>query len=189
MKLIYSFQREGAMVDTTFPYQIVLFTQEYSISGGLFLHEQRFSDFLNDRRDTTILLRNASVARLEEPAKILEKTPFSIISKAGIVLAFEPPQKTAPLVRQYIKYPKQKYAVFLAMDGMEIHGKLNVQGPLDLRHAITNMAESFIPITEATVTLQATPAFILKREAVLVNVQRIRFLGELEMQAPPEEKP
>jgi hypothetical protein len=177
------------MVDTTtFPYQIVLLTEDYSISGGLFLHEQRLSDFMNDKRDTTILLRNANIARLEDPAKILEKTAFSIIPKAGIVLAFEPPQKTTPQGRQYIKYPKQKYDVIVALDRMEVHGKLNVQGPLNLRQAITNMAESFIPITEAVVTLNDNPKLILKREAVLVNVQRIRFLGELTPQVPLEEK-
>jgi hypothetical protein len=176
------------MVDTTLPFQIVILTQDYSISGGLFLHEQRLSDFLNDRRDSTILLRNANIARLEDPAKILEKTPFSIIPKAGIVLAFEAPQKMTPKDRQFIKYPKQKYDVILATDSMEVHGKLNVQGPLNLRQAITNMAESFIPITEATVTLKANPGLILKQEAVLVNVQRIRFLGELVPKAPPEEK-
>jgi hypothetical protein len=176
------------MVDTTFPFQIVLLTEDYSISGGLFLHEQRLSDYMNDKRDTTILLRNANIARLEDPAKILEKTAFSIIPKAGIVLAFEPPQKTTPQGRQYIKYPKQKYDVIVALDRMEVHGKLNVQGPLNLHQAITNMAESFIPITEATVTLNANPKLILKREAVLVNVQRIRFLGELTTQAAPEEK-
>ena len=188
MKPENPFLIEGAMVDTTFPYQIVLLTQYYSISGGLFIHGQRLSDFLNDRLDSTILLRNASLARLEEPAKILEKTPFSIIPKAGIVLAFEPPQKTTPPGRHFIKYPKQKYDVVLALDGMDVHGKLNVQGPLDLRQAITNLSESFLPITEATVTLLANPNLILKREAVLVNVQRIRFLGELPKQEPPEEK-
>ena len=176
------------MVDTTFPYQIVLLTEDYSISGGLFLHDQRLSDYMNDKRDTTILLRNANIARLEDPAKILEKTAFSIIPKTGIVLAFEPPQKTTPQGRQYIKYPKQKYDVIVALDRMEVHGKLNVQGPLNLRQAITNMAESFIPITEAVVTLNDNPKLILKREAVLVNVQRIRFLGELTPQATPEEK-
>jgi hypothetical protein len=177
------------MVDTTFPYQIVIFTKDYSISGGLFLHEQRLSDFLNDKRDSTILMRNASVARLEEPAKILEKTVISIIPKAGIVLAFELPKKRPTTGRLIIKYPKQKYDVFLALDSMEVYGKLNQQGPIDLRHAITNLAESFLPITEATVKLKESPAFILKREAVLVNVQRIRFLGELEPQTPPEEQP
>lgn len=176
------------MVDTTFPFQIVILTQDYSISGGLFLKEQRMSDFLNDKRDSTVLLRNANIARLEDPANVLEKTPFSIIPKAGIVLAFEPPQKTTPLTRHIIKYPKQKYDVIVALDRMEVHGKLNVQGPLNLRQAITNMAELFIPITDATVTLNANPKMMLKREAVLVNVQRIRFLGELTPQVPPEEK-
>ena len=170
------------MVDTGLLYQIVLLTQDYCFAGGMFLHEQRLSDFLNDKRDSTILLRNASVARLEDPARILEKTPFSIIPKLGIVLAFEPPQKTNPLERHIIKYPKQKYDVFLAMDSMEVHGKLNVQGPLNLRQAISNLAESFIPITEAIVTLKANPSLIIKREAVLLNVQRIRFIGESDSQ-------
>jgi len=176
------------MVDTGLLYQIVLLTQDYSFAGGLFLHEQRLSDFLNDKRDSTILLRNTSVGRLEDPAKILEKTPFSIIPKSGIVLAFEPPQKTNPLERHIIKYPKQKYDVFLVMYSMEVHGKLNVQGPLNLRQAITNMAESFIPITEAIVTLKANPSLIIKREAVLLNVQRIRFIGESTPKTPPEVK-
>ena len=172
------------MVDTTVPFQIVIFTEHYSITGELFLHNQRLSDFLNDRRDSTILLRNASVACLEEPAEILERTVVSIIPKAGIMLAFEPPQKTTPPGRQLIKYPKQKYDVFLALDGMEVRGKLNVQGPLDLRHAITNAAESFIPITQAAVTLKVNPTFVLKQEAVLVSVQHIRFMGEVEQKTP-----
>jgi len=176
------------MIDTGFPNQIVLLTQDYSIAGGLFLHEQRLSDFLNDKRDSTILLRNASVARLEDPSKILEKTPFSIIPKSGIVMAFEPPQKTNLKGRHYIKYPKQKYDVVVAMDHMAAHGKLNVQGPLDLRQAITNLAESFIPITEATVTLNANPRLIIKLEAVMLNVQRIRFIGQATPPIPPEEK-
>jgi hypothetical protein len=176
------------MVDTGSLYQIVLLTQDLSIVGGLFLHEQRLSDFVNDKRDSTILLRNASVARLEDPARILEKTPFSIIPKSGIVAAFEPPQKVNPTGRHFIKYPKQKYDVIVAMDSMEAHGTLNVQGPLDLRQAITNLAESFIPITDATVTLYANPGLILKLEAVLLNVQRIRFIGESYPKTPPEEK-
>ena len=175
------------MVDTAFPYQIVIITQHYSITGGLFLHEQRLSDFLNDKRDSTIMLRNTSLARLEEPAKIIEKMPFSVIPKLGIELVFEPPQKITQTGRQYIKYPKQKYDIFVALDGMEVHGKLNQQGPLDLRHAITNMSESFIPITGAVVTFKDTPGMVLKREAVLLNVQRIRLMGEIEPPAPPEE--
>jgi hypothetical protein len=63
-----------------------------------------------------------------------------------------------------------------------------MQNPLNLRQAITNMAESFIPITEAVVRLKANPALTINQEAVLINVQRIRLMGEMEAQAQPEEK-
>jgi hypothetical protein len=176
------------MVEATVSTQIVIFTHDYSISGGLFLNERRLSDFLNDRRDTTILLRNAGIARLEEPAKILEKTTSSIIPKAGIVLVFEPPQPINPANRRLIKYPKAKYDIFLATDGLEIHGHINLLGPLDLRQAIMNAAESFIPITEASVTFKVNPVFVLKQDAVLVNAQRIRFMGEVDQPKPAKEK-
>ncbi len=167
------------MLDTTHSNEVVVFTHDYSITGYLSLNERRLSDFLNDKRDTFIHLRNVSIARLEEPAKILEKTITSIIPKAGIVLVFECPHPTAPSVRKLIKYPKSKYDVFIATDGLEIHGHLNQSGPLDLRQAITNLSESFIPITEATVNFKVTPPFVLKQDAVLINVQRLRLMGDL----------
>jgi hypothetical protein len=176
------------MAETTIAYQVVVFTQHHSFSGGLFLRDQRLSDHLNDRRDTTIGLRNVTVARLEEPAKILERTLFSAVPKEGIVIAFEPPQKIAIPQKRYIMYSKDKYDVFIVTDGMEIHGELNVTGALDLRTAITNASASFLPITQAVVTLKAAPALVVKREAVLVNSHRIRFIGEVEPKktaAPP----
>lgn len=173
------------MADTTIPYLVTIFTQHYAITGGLFLHDKRLSDFLNDRRDSTIMLRNTSLARLEEPNKVLQISPFSVVPKAEIELAFEPPQKTSPPGRLFMKYPKQKYPVFLVTTGMEIRGELNLQGALDLRLVFADAADSFIPITAASVTLKANPALVLKREAVLVNVRHIGFMGE----AQPEGKP
>lgn len=167
------------MVESPKVTQVVVFTHDYSITGYLFLNERRFSDFLNDKRDTFIQLKDVSIARMEEPAKILEKTITSVIPKSGIVLAFEPPQPSNPVIRKLIKYPKSKYDVFVATDGLEIHGHLNQSGPLDLQEAFMNACESFIPITESTVTFKVNPAFILKQGTVLVNLKRLRLMGEL----------
>jgi hypothetical protein len=159
--------------------QVVVFTHDYSITGYILLNERRLSDFLNDKRDTYILLRNVSIARMEEPAQILEKTITSLIPKSGIVLAFEPPQPSIPAVRKLIRYSKSKYDVFIATDGLEIRGHLNQSGPLDLQQAFMNASESFIPITEASVTFKVNPAFILNQKAVLVNIKRLRLMGEI----------
>lgn len=174
------------MPETSTPYQIVIFTRLHSIAGSIFLHDQRFSDFLNDRRDKNILLRNASVARLSNPARILEKTLFSAIPKAGIVLAFEPPQKTPQPQRRFIKAPKDKYDAFLLLEGMEVRGEVHVKGMLDLVRLLADTGDSFLPLTQATVTIEANPSFLLRREAVLVNTQHIRFIGEMELRSPTE---
>jgi hypothetical protein len=173
------------MPETNLPYQIVIFTQQHSISGGIFLRDQRLSDFLNNRHETNILLRNASVARLENPAKVLERTVFSVVPKAGIALVFEPPQKVAPS-RRFIKYPKERYLIYLIMDGMEARGEIHVQGNLDLLHLLADAGQAFLPITQATVTMEANPNFLLKQETILVNTQRIRFIGEIQSKNPTE---
>ncbi|MBM3153581.1 MAG: hypothetical protein FJZ96_15465 [Chloroflexi bacterium] len=175
------------MPETTIPFQVVIFTNRHSISGGIFLRDQRLSDFLNDRRDKNVMVRNASVARLENPTKILEKTLFSVVPKAGIVLAFEPPQKVFTPQRRFIKYPKNRHEVFLVMDGMEARGEVHVQGPLDLLHLLTDAGDSFLPITQASVTLEANPNFLLRRDAVVVNTQRILFMGEVQAPVSPTE--
>ena len=49
-------------------------------------------------------------------------------------------------------------------------------------------ASGKVELTDAVVTLKGNPGMVIKREAVLINVQRIRFLGELSPQAPPPEE-
>jgi hypothetical protein len=177
------------MADTNVPYQIVIFTRKHSINGGIFLHDQRLSDFINDRRDTHVVMRNASVARLENPAKILERTLVSFIPKVGIFLAFEPPQKAPPNSPRFIKYPKEKHEIYLILDGMEISGNIHVQGSLDLLHVLTSTTQSFLPITQATVSVEANPNFLLKQETVLINPLYIRFIGEVQPKSPTEPRP
>ncbi len=177
------------MPETALPYQIVVFTSDHMINGTVFLRDQRLSDFLNDRRDKNIIVRNAGVARLQNPAKILQKTPNSVIPKAGIVLAFEPPQKQAPPPRRFIKYPKNRYGIYIILDGMEVRGEVHVQGSLDLLRIMAEAGDIFLPITQATVTIQANPNVLLQREAVVINTQRIRFIGEVEAPKPDDTAP
>ena len=37
--------------------------------------------------------------------------------------------------------------------------------------------------------IQANPDFLLKQETILVNTQRIRFIGEIQTKSPTEPRP
>ncbi len=177
------------MVDTTIPNQIVILTREHSITGGIFLRDQRLSDFLNDQRNTAIMLRNSSVAKLESPSKIIEKTLVSFVPKPGIVLAFELPKNGPPVPQRFIKYPKEKYDVFIITDGIDIRGTIHMHGALDLVHLLTNTPTPFVPITNATANIKVRPDFLLKDVTVLLNILQIRFIGEVVPQTKTEPVP
>jgi hypothetical protein len=174
------------MVDTTIPYQIVVFMQEYCITGGVYLREQRLSDYLNDKRETNIMLRNASIARLEDPAKILGTTPTGFIPKAGVLMVFEPPQPVQHTIPRFIKYPKEKYTVFFVMDGMEARGEIHMQQALDLHQVMAEPTLTFLPITQASVTIKANSKFMLNQVTILVNLLHIRFIGEIQAKSPTQ---
>ena len=162
-------------------YTIVILTERHSISGDLYLPEQRLSDFLNDRRDSIIHLRNAKVARLSEPNKLIQQHGEAFVPKTWVVVAFEPPQQAIPYAKRLYGYVrKQQYEVYLMLEGMEVRGTLHAPGDLDLRRFLATTSESFLPITKATLTLYANDRYIIEQDAILINARSIRYIAQIQ---------
>jgi hypothetical protein len=159
-------------------YQVVILTARHSIAGALALQDQRLSDFLNDRRDTAMRLLETQVARLSEPSKVIQRNPEAVIPKSLIAIAFEPPQKAIPPSKRLFGYVrKQQYDVFLTLEGLEVHGILHTTGDLDLRRFLVTTQDSFLPITRATVYLDANDRYVIEQDAILVNARLVRYIA------------
>jgi hypothetical protein len=158
---------------------IVILTVHHSISGQVVL-DQRLSDFMNDRQFLTMTLLKTQIARLNDPSKVLEQHDESVIPKNWAVVIFEPPQKeTAAANRIYSYVPKRRQKVFLVMEGMEVRGMLHTAGELDLRRLLATTSDSFIPITDAVVTLYDNDRFLIEQNAIMVNARLIRYIGTM----------
>ncbi len=169
------------MSEGSFDYQVVVFTYRHSITGVLALKDKRLSDHVNERVDTMLILRNVTVARLEDPAHPLHKMQTAVIPKSGIVVIFEPPQQAVPPSNRFFGYVKKdKHDVFIVLDGMEVHGILHTQNNPDFRRVLVNLTDAFIPITQATVRLEANPSLVIRQEAILINTQRVRYVAEMD---------
>lgn len=159
-------------------YQVVILTARHSISGALALQDQRLSDFLNDRRETVMRLLETQVARLSDPSKVIQRNPEAVIPKSLVAIAFEPPQKAIPPSKRLFGYVrKQQYDVFLTLESLEVHGILHTTGDLDLRRFWVTTQDSFLPITRATVYLDANDRYVIEQEAILVNARLIRYIA------------
>ena len=136
-----------------------------------------------------LALRNVTISRLDEPAKILHKLKSVTIPKAGIILVFEPPQPVAPPSHRFFGFSeKVKIEVVLAMEHMEISGILHAMGNMDIRRTLIVSPDAFLPITQATVVLGPDHNLVVREDTVLVNSQRIRFMGQVQPAAAPTEK-
>jgi hypothetical protein len=160
--------------------QVVILTEYHSISGELELRDHRLSDFLNDRRESTLHLLNSKVARLNDPGKVVQQQDHAIVLKAWVVIIFEPPQPAIPFAKRLYGYVrKQQYEVFLVLEGMEVRGTLHTPGDLDLKRFLATMADGFLPITQATVTLFANDRVAVEQDAILVNARLIRYIAQV----------
>ena len=178
------------MSEEPISYSIVALTSRHSITGELLYREQRLSDFLNDRRDTVISLRNVQVARLNEPGKILQLHPAAVVPKAWVLAIFEPPQKGIPPTKRFYGYVRKvTHEVFLLMEGMEIRGTLHTTADLDLRRILTASSESFLPLTKAVVTLDANERYIIEQDAIMVNTSLIRYIAKVQTEHTPPPTP
>jgi sulfur transfer complex TusBCD TusB component (DsrH family) len=173
------------MLERLIDYQVVIFTYRHVVTGELVLKDKRLSDHINERVDTMLNLRNVTVARLENPTRILHKMATAVAPKSGIVLIFEPVQQAIPPSNRFFGYiKKEKHEVFLIMDGMEVRGILHTQSNPDFRLVLVNSPDAFLPITEATIHLEANPEMTIQQDAILINTQRVRFIGNLELKSP-----
>jgi len=173
------------MNESSFDYQIVIFTNRHSITGELVLKDKRLSDHINERVETMLALRNVTIARLDNPTQDLHIMQTAVVPKSGIVLIYEPPQKVIPTPTRFFGYiKKEKYEVFLILDGMEVRGILHTQPNPDFRVVLVNSPDAFLPITQATIRLEANPEDRIHQEAILINTQRVRFVGKLDIKSP-----
>lgn len=125
-------------------------------------------------------LSKVSVARLSDPGKVLEQDLSAVLNKSEVMIAFEPPQKAIPAANRFYGYVRKSHTdVFMAMASMEIRGVLHTPGVLELERFMAMPTEPFVPLTDATVTLQANTRYVIQQGAIMVNVHQIRYLARV----------
>jgi hypothetical protein len=168
--------------------EIVVLTSGHSFTGQIQLGDKRISDFLNDRRETAIIMTETSIARLDNPGKPIGRHPELVIPKSAIVLAFEAQRDGLDASKRFYSYiRKQTCPVFVSLPGMELRGCVHTTGALELRRLVVTTVQDFIPITSPTVRLLASPRLVLKPQAIIVNLHHIQCIAEAKDQ-PGEQK-
>ncbi len=164
----------------------VVLTPRHRITGHFALREQRLSDFLNDKHDSVIRLEGATVARLTDSDMVIEERAIAVIHKRGALAVFGLDDPTMTLtMRTYARVGKRTHEVLLAVDALEVRGRLHTSGALDavgIHQLMTQPgADHFMPVTDAVVSVDSDPAHDIRRDAIMVNRSHVLFIAKEEL--------
>ena len=167
-------------------HNVEMYTERFLVQGIVRGPFKRTSDLLNHREHSFIAVEEASILPLgqqADPSKL--STPVMISKNHLHLVATAPympdaqPQGGSPAGggtsgREYY-VQKDIYACYALTDTFVIFGQCHLRQGTNLQ-TLLEIGDTFLPITNTTVSLLARPSAIWKRDLVLVNKTSIEVM-------------
>ena len=158
--------------------QVDVYTFDHIIRGNLNSPDERMSDILNIKSESSILLQDVLVTRLPNlndipPIKFLEAR----IEKRSILFAC-PMQHDITQKSMYRKAARLPYNVCVLVPGFEIIGTIHLTEKFDTRRVLVARPDDFIPLTNAMARCVAFPALTVLNSPIVFNKSLASFIGE-----------
>ena len=155
-----------------------VYTYDHIIRGNLNSPDERLSDILNLKNESSILLEDVLVTRLPNlndipPIKFLD----AHIEKRYILFAC-PTQSDITQKSMYRKAVRLPYNVCVLIPGFEIIGTIHLTEKFDTRRALVARPDDFIPLTNAMARYVPYPALTVINSPIVFNKTLATFIGE-----------
>jgi hypothetical protein len=154
------------------------YTYDHVIHGLVDTPQERLSDFLNLKNDTTVVIKDAEISRVLDRGK---SPPIHMsgtrMEKHSILFAY-------PVVRDmttksiYRRSVRQVYPVAIILPNFELVGSIHLTEKLEIHRVLLSRPDDFIPITDATATYSLYPAITIWRSTIVFNKNRMILIGE-----------
>ena len=146
-----------------------VYTTAYRVSGVSTSRFSRVADILNQVVSTHLIVEQATISEYADPTATLSASQVLMTLDEILFVVIH---DTDHVTRPEMRIPKRAVRAQVGLPPFRITGSLHIaQGsrPID---GLLNVAERFVPITDATITAAAFPE--LGREVSALAIQRSR---------------
>jgi hypothetical protein len=159
-------------------FEAEFYTFDHVVRGYVDASQERLSDFLNVKNDTTIMIREAHISRLLG----LGKTPPMLMpevrmEKHSILFAY-PDERDMTTKSIYRRAIRQVFPVGVILPNFELMGCVHLTEKLEIRRVLLSRSDDFIPLTDATATYSLNPTVTIWRSTIVFNKTRMILIGE-----------
>ncbi len=157
---------------------VVIITSQHAFSGVLDFGAVRLSEFLNDRRETVIRLRDITISLMDKPSQVIARHPEAILPKQLAAIVFEQQLHAVPPDKRLYSYVKKiEHRVHVMVDGIAVEGYLHTVGNLDLKRIVSMPDQQFVPITQPLLSFYSGTHYVFKPNTVMVNSAHIQYIA------------
>lgn len=154
--------------------ELVLYTDALIARGTIRTRQHRISDILNLSETPFLVLEEVRVTDLDGQEQPIEADVAQINLDTVLFAVTNTPVSTMPEMRT----PKMQREAIISVPPFRVTGTLHLQaGAANLREAITDLTERFLPVTEAEVSSAALGIGPERALMVAVNHRRAQIFA------------
>lgn len=126
--------------------QLILYTDSYVIRGNVWTRQHRVTDVLNRAEDDFIVVEGAVVEEFGGRGEI-DRADFAQVNLSAVLFAVsDVPVEATPELRT----PKVQERALISVPPFRVTGRIHLLPERNLRDALRELTERFVPITDAT---------------------------------------
>lgn len=151
----------------------------FRLSGTFDTRQRYLADVLYDMTTAYLIVEDAYVSPIGQPAKISASHPIAIIVKSSLSFALTNNRDDG--LRRDQRYGSylglRMIPVFVTVDSFEMTGFLRLPGKLDPRVLLSTQTETFMTLMDVKIRSTFHPDVTFEGGAAIVNKTHIGFLG------------
>ncbi len=153
---------------------VTFFTSTHRIEARVQTGSRLFSDLVNDRSQSFLLVFNMRLSHLGKEARIEAIASAAYLSKENLYFAIPPSREVRKPERG--RYAAHEREVLVTLPGFELAGRFLGPQRSDLWTFSPATLDPFFVLTAATVRIATVPDFTLGAGAILVNRDRLESI-------------
>ncbi len=166
-------------------FEAEFFSFDHVIHGRVDTPQERLSDLLNLKNETTIIIRDAQISRISGIGKTPPlKLPEVRMEKHSILFAY-PSEKDMSTKSIYRRALRQTFPVGVIMPNFELVGLVHLSERLEIHRVLLSRVDDFIPLTNAYALYSLNPSLNFFCSTIIFNKNHMILIGEQPLKAPP----
>lgn len=153
------------------------YTSDHVIQGSIDTPQERLTDFLNWKNETTVLIKDARLSRLLS----LGKTPPLVLADARVeksaILMAHPVERDMTSKSIYRRTSRLAFPITVLLPTFELSGLVHLTEKIEIKRVLLSRPEDFIPLTEATATYTLFPTVKVGKGTLIFNKTHMFLIG------------